>query len=341
MLTRREWVALPLVAAGCGRGQPSAIERAARFLWNQQSEDGGWHSRTYGLLRSGQSLTGFVLDSLLRAPDLAPKGGVNRALAFLDRHTDPEGAIGRKDPALADYPNYGTACAGMAFARAKRDPSRLIAWLRTQQFSEQTGWKPADPAFGAWGMGGSQRVAPFTGHVDLSMTRHVLQALAAAGVREGDAAFERAKIFVERCQNPDGGFFFSTVVLEANKAGHDGDRYRSYGTATADGILSLLAMGYPVAHPRVQSARGWLQKHHRPDGASGFTTIASARWTVGLRFYYAAMAAEAFRRSGLEPPPHDLERTQRPDGSWVNSENLVKEDDPLIATSFAIRALAK
>ena len=34
-----------------------------------------------------------------------------------------------------------------------------------------------------------------------------------------------------------------------------------------------------------------------------------------------------------------LKRTQRADGSWVNPENLVKEDDPLIATPFAIRAL--
>ena len=34
-----------------------------------------------------------------------------------------------------------------------------------------------------------------------------------------------------------------------------------------------------------------------------------------------------------------LERTQRRDGYWVNAENLVKEDDPLIATPFAVRAL--
>lgn len=35
-----------------------------------------------------------------------------------------------------------------------------------------------------------------------------------------------------------------------------------------------------------------------------------------------------------------LLRTQRSDGSWVNPQNLVKEDDPLIATGFAVRALA-
>jgi hypothetical protein len=34
-----------------------------------------------------------------------------------------------------------------------------------------------------------------------------------------------------------------------------------------------------------------------------------------------------------------LNRIQRADGSWANSENLVKEDDPLIATGFAVRAL--
>jgi hypothetical protein len=31
---------------------------------------------------------------------------------------------------------------------------------------------------------------------------------------------------------------------------------------------------------------------------------------------------------------------QRSDGSWSNPEPLVKEDDPLIATGFAMRALA-
>ena len=30
---------------------------------------------------------------------------------------------------------------------------------------------------------------------------------------------------------------------------------------------------------------------------------------------------------------------QRPDGSWANPEDIVKEDDPLIATPFAVRTL--
>jgi hypothetical protein len=171
------------------------------------------------------------------------------------------------------------------------------------------------------------------------MTRHVLQALAAAEVPRSDPAWARARVFVERCQNPDGGFFFSTVVLDANKAGQDSEaRYRSYGTATADGILSLLALGDQPESARVQSARRWLAADDRPDGAPGFTGDAYQRWTHGLRFYYAAASSE------VRPPSRllvsSLESEQHADGSWRNPEKLVKEDDPLIATAFAVSALS-
>jgi hypothetical protein len=36
-----------------------------------------------------------------------------------------------------------------------------------------------------------------------------------------------------------------------------------------------------------------------------------------------------------------LLKTQRADGSWINPENPAHEDDPLIATPFAIRALVR
>jgi hypothetical protein len=63
-----------------------------------------------------------------------------------------------------------------------------------------------------------------------------------------------------------------------------------------------------------------------------------------LAFYYSSASAQAFKILGLDAAGgsviESLKRTQRPDGSWANAENLVKEDDPLIATPFAIRALA-
>jgi squalene-hopene/tetraprenyl-beta-curcumene cyclase len=226
----------------------------------------------------------------------------------------------------------------------------MLGYLRVQRFTEQNGWRAQDPVYGAWGMGGERRTPPDTGHVDLSMTRYVIDALRAAGVPVSDPALEHARIFIERCQNfdpqhpdnADGGFLFSTTEFDTNKAGHDGQHFRSYGTTTADGILALLATGYPRTHPRVAAAERWLSTHHRDMHVPGFIGDAYQRWPQGLAFYYAAASTEAFRALGADPGSRiteSLQQTQRADGSWANPENLVKEDDPLIATSFAVRAL--
>jgi len=350
-------IAACLALAGCASHPQPALHRAAAYLWSHQEADGGWHSHTYGLLRSGQSLTPFVLDALLEVPEdeyPQPRAGVDQALAFIRAHT-LVGAVGTSDRDIPDYPNYSTALAVSALCRAHRagweaQIAPMIAYLRLQQFTEQNGWRPPDPAFGAWGMGGDRRTPPDTGHVDLSMTRYVLDALRAAGTVDSDPAFIAARVFVERCQNfnphrpddSDGGFFFSTTESDTNKAGQDGNHFRSYGTTTADGILALLATGHPPTGARVVAAQRWLTSHHRDMAVPGFTGEAYRRWPQGLAFYYSASSARAFRMLQVDTGDgvlRGLQQTQRADGSWVNPENLVKEDDPLMATPFAVRAL--
>ena len=347
-----------LLGAGCSRRPQSALAGAADYLWSHQARDGGWPSHTYGLLRSGQSLTPFVLDALLQVPGdvyRLPSDKLERAIRFIRANTNKDGALGMMDPSLPDYPNYATALAVSALCRAKRagwenDIRPMVAYLQRMQFSEQNGWKPADAPYGAWGMGGMEHPPPNPGHVDLSMTRYVLQALRAAGVPTEDPAFAHARIFVERCQNydphypkdADGGFFFSTTEFDTNKAGQDGQHFRSYGTTTADGILALVAIGGTLQDRRIRVAHNWLISHHRDMDVPGFVGPAYQRWPKGLAFYYAASATEAFHALGTLMDPsvaNALKRTQRRDGSWVNPENLVKEDDPLIATGLAVRAL--
>jgi squalene-hopene/tetraprenyl-beta-curcumene cyclase len=280
---------------------------------------------------------------------------VDRALAFIRDRTQPNGALGLADSDIPDYPNYATALAVSAICRARRDGwqtqvAPMVGYLRLQQFTEQNGWRAEDPVYGAWGMGGGRRTPPATGHVDLSMTRYVLDALHAAGVPDSDPAFSAARIFVERCQNfdpkkptgADGGFFFSTTEADTNKAGQEGEHFRSYGTTTADGILALLATGHVAASPQVVAARQWLVGHHREMAVPGFMGEAYQRWPKGLAFYYSSSSAQAFQALQMDAGSgvaEGLRRTQRRDGSWANSENLVKEDDPLIATPFAVRAL--
>jgi len=347
---RRSILPLVLLLAGCAPHPRPALRDAASWLWSRQEADGGWHSHTYGLLRSGQALTPFVLDALLRVPEDVypqPRAQVERALAFLRDHTQASGALGMTDPDVPDYPNYATALAVSAIARAHRDGwqaqvAPMVAYLRSQQFTEQNGWHPQDPVYGAWGMGGGRRRPPDTGHADLSMTRYVLDALHAAGIPLDDSALPVAGIFVERCQNPDGGYFFSTTEVDTNKAGQDGDHFRSYGTTTADGILALLATGHRTDDAHVVAAEKWLTSHHRGMAVPGFVGEAYQRWPNGLAFYYSAASALAFQALDGDAGPSvadALRRTQRRDGSWANPANLVKEDDPLIATPFAVIAL--
>ena len=170
-MRRRHFLGLMIAQAACVRAPRPALARAARYLWRQQAGDGGWHSSTYGLLRSGQSLTPFVLGALLQIPhDLfpLPLSKVDRALAFLQRNTRPDGALGMADPGLPDYPNYATALAIQALCRARRPSgddqvARMVQYLRRQQFAEHNKWTESHPAYGAWGMGGEERTPPTPG----------------------------------------------------------------------------------------------------------------------------------------------------------------------------------
>jgi hypothetical protein len=128
------------------------------------------------------------------------------------------------------------------------------------------------------------------------------------------------------------------------KAGKEHDRFRSYGSTTADGILALLASGHAATGDRGIAAQHWLVSRHRDLDVPGFTGgPAYRRWPKGLAYYYAATSTRAFHELGIDPGAvvaDTLANTQRADGSWANAENVVKEDDPLIATPFAVRALA-
>jgi squalene-hopene/tetraprenyl-beta-curcumene cyclase len=342
-ISRRTFL-LAAAAAACSRRADSGpLDKAVDYLWAQQSGDGGFHSTTYGLLRSGQSLTPFVLNAMLSLPDWtarAKPAALNRALEFLKRNTGEDGEIGTMDQIAADYPNYATALTVTAMIKAGHSGSnsnieRMTRHLLAQQFSEANDWRREDAPYGAWGMGGPVHRRPDAGQVDLSMTRCVLEALQAAGVSKSDPAVARALVYLKRSQNPDGGFFFSAVNPEINKAGAEEGSFKSYGTATGDGVLALRAAGIADTDDRIVRALGWLKDHHRSDHAPGFEGTARESWGAGLRFYYAYVISLAMPDLPIMLPPQDA------DGGFRNSNKMVKEDDPLIATACALYVLGK
>jgi hypothetical protein len=162
-----------------------------------------------------------------------------------------------------------------------------------------------------------------------------------------DPALVAARGFVERCQNldTDGGFFFSPALADSNKAGalEDG-RYRSYGSMTADGLRALLRLGRPLSDPRVAAAAAWLERRFDAVRNPGdFPPVAEVR-RESAYYYWAWSATHAARHLAnarwAEALAAELLRLQGPDGSWSNPASEMREDDPIIATSFAIAALA-
>jgi hypothetical protein len=410
-------------AAGQGAVARRALDRAVGYLWSQQADDGGWHSPQYGVLRSGQALTPFVLHALVTLPpelQAEPTDGFDRAAAFLVQRIDARGSLGHDDPDIIEYPVYSTAYALRSFERlsqlsreypeyaraaAARDvrlgrplskvrfdvQRELARFLAEAQFQESNGFTPSDPAYGGWGFDAPLKPGR-PGHMDLAHTRRAIEALAdtkwnhraapyttipevntrlehflrvvqklpQAAARPQVAAPNHATLApppssdgaesaLDSAPPFDGGFYFSPVVLEANKGRREDEptpHWRSYATATCDGILALLAAGVRPEDERVTAAVAWLQSHTDLDYPQGVPTEHPEPWGEAIRFYHYAVRAEVYRKLGW-PADERLRLAtavaamQDPDGNFVNRESaLMKEDDAVMCTALAVTALS-
>lgn len=370
----------------------AALKRGAAYLVAHQGEDGAFRSEHYAAFKDGYSLSPLSLLALWAAPrDEASTRAFERGVRFVATLVTEDGALrtGLDGPTYPYYAIAGTllalSAAGVAGEPHEHVRQALIRHLRERQFAEARGWTPEDPSYGGWGYypglpdrdaSGGQPDARLT--ANLSATVFSIGALRLAGVPAEDPAMQKARMFVERCQNhgevadrpsnapstmdprfDDGGFFFSPLVPDSNKAGVAGTgpdgrtRYRSYGSMTADGLRALLRLGVPLDDARVQVASKWLTQRFSAEANPGaFPPEAELRRASGY-YYYVWTAAHALRAIGAAEIATDTGRVhwaralaeallsrQRPDGAWANPSTELREDDPLVATPFAMAALA-
>jgi hypothetical protein len=176
------------------------------------------------------------------------------------------------------------------------------------------------------------------------MTRRVLESLRAADVASSDPVFAEALAFVDRCQTSNGASLYSPVELALNKGQRSADdETLGYGSATADSLLARAAAGAP-SDTRARQALAWLEAHHTPTENPGVSGGPMEPFASAMRGYYRAGAARCFRAFGgpkrwrgelIEA----IAAEQGSDGSWQNESSLQKEDEPIIATAFAVDAL--
>ncbi len=343
-----------------------AIQKGLRFLESTQAPDGGWKGGPHG---SDPAVTALVAKGFIQHPDYGPKHPiVQRALAFVLKHQQPDGGIYHPQ---VGYANYSTSVVLMMLAalrdtRLEKQVSAAQGFLKGNQWDESKTDpqdKHVDQAH-AWygGAGyGEKKTRP-----DLSNTQMMIEALHESGLPPDDPVYRKALRFISRCQMlsqtndqafaqgaQDGGFIYSPANNGESKAGTvavSGKSFlRSYGSMTYAGFKSMLYANVDRQDPRVQAAWDWIRRHytleHNPN-------MPGAQSKEGL-FYFYHVFAKALRAWG-EPvvvdeknTRHDwrmdladqLVKEQRPDGSWVNSADRWMESNPYLVTAYSILAL--
>lgn len=339
----------------------ASLIQAAEYLAGQQGRDGGWHSQTYGQLKDGAGVTALALYAISFLPQDARQTlarPIERGLAFFAAGLAKRKSIASPDGTL-DYPTYAGAMWLVSRQRlGKPAPPAQTAivrdYLLSAQVAEERGFAADHPQYGGWDFLGQEDAQGITTGTNISVTAQVLAALAGdqAADKRVATAVQRAKAWVLRCQQPDGGFCFTTEPMSLNnKAGFLDEqrlRPRSYGTATCDGILALVAIGMDPAAEPIHKAVAWLRERKSLELVPGFEDLPpELGWQRGLRFYYYAALAQVLP---LLPDPERTTRreallklliaAQRADGGFVSDSDRMRENDPLIATSLAIIALA-
>jgi squalene-hopene/tetraprenyl-beta-curcumene cyclase len=121
---------------------------------------------------------------------------------------------------------------------------------------------------------------------------------------------------------------------------------RSSGVMTYAGLKSFLHAGVGKDDPRVKAAVGWMRKHYTLDENPG-------QGQAGLYYYYhtfgkamAALGEPQFVDAAGKK--HDwrndlfeaLKKRQKADGSWSNTDRAFFENNPDLATAYALLSLS-
>jgi hypothetical protein len=178
--------------------------RAIEFLRSKQDASGGWNVNPNG--PTFPAITGLVLQGLLADPRVKPDDpAITSAVGFILSHQQKDGGV--YDRML---PSYNTAICLSALARIPNPDARVQAaidaaqkYLLTLQYGEgavvyESGETAKvvtrdDAFYGGWGYGNH-------GRPDLSNTAFAVEALRASGLPDDHPAYQRALVFLQRCQ---------------------------------------------------------------------------------------------------------------------------------------------
>lgn len=338
----------------------AAIDRGVQWLLAQQNPEGYWSNPDF------PALTALPVWAMAQsgAPD---KGALDKAVKHLLSCVHEDGSIWREPKAKqkgGGLSNYNTAVCMVAL-HALEDPRLVPIVQKARRFLAGTQHLGADDYRGGMGYD------PDTGrpYADLSNSYMAYEAmrltenvedLRKSGEKPADLDWKAAEEFLARIQNAPagtnddnaGGFAYHPAESKAgtvtNEAGEI--RFRSYGSMTYAGLLSLIYAEVDRNDPRVQSAFDWSVRHWTLDENPGMGT-------EGLYYFYNVLpkALAAYGRDQITLADgrqinwraeliRKLLNLQKIDpktghGYWLNEAGRWWEADPVLVTSYSLLAL--
>lgn len=327
------------------------MDKAYAFLKGKQGEDGSF------LKRGGPGISTIVAVSLLKAGYPVDDPVVAKTLKYLEGNLAKDGSV--NDPRTV---NYTTSLAVVAFKDANKSGKydkiveNAVKFLRGVQDAQ--GSDDKELKFGGSGYNAQSRP-------DVSNTAFFLEALVASGAKGDDPAFKKALTFLSKSQNLPSEFNkeeFATKASDDDKGGfvyNPSDQtnakstkrtseggLRSEGGMTYSGLKSFLYAGVGKSDPRVKAALDWVKRHYTLTENPGMGK-------AGLYYYYHTFAkamdalgddvfedAKGGKHEWRKELFEQLKKTQAEDGSWKNSDGAFFEDQPELATAFALLALS-
>ena len=358
-------LSLVLAVAFCGFGAyaaddasqaeaHAAVARGVKWLTQMQKENGAWSRDSY------PALTGLALWALVGSGMEEAAPAAERAIAFLKLNVQDDGGIYKEIPGVrgGGLSNYNTAICMMALHATGR-PELAPIVLKARTFVAGNQHLGDDVYKGGFGYDKDTKRA----YTDLMNTHFTMETmrrtqsvedLRPAGEPKADINWDAALKFVESLQNTEeggkdqkGGFIYhpndpkaGTVTNAAGKV-----FLRAYGSMTYAGLLALVYADVPPTDPRVISAVNWTGEHWTLEENPGMGA-------QGLFFFYNVMS-RALTASGRDTIPRDggkpvvwkqeltrkILSMQQKDGSWVNDTGRFWENDPVLASSYALIAL--